>query len=85
MVETFETTRVFKQDQTPQFVNYGVNGTPNGLYYAGCRESCQKMIRENRECVTIHPFVSFGGENTNVSSHMAQKKQWTKYLIYSSL
>ena len=44
----------------PQFINYGVDGTPNGLVYAGRGESCQKMIRENRECVTIHPFVSTG-------------------------
>ena len=26
--------------------------------YAGRGESCQKMIRENRECVIVHPFDS---------------------------
>lgn len=78
-----DTTRVFNHDETPQFVNYGVDGTPNGLAYAGRGESCQKMIRENRECVTLHPFVSFGGEiamchiifkGKGISAHMAPKE-----------
>ena len=30
--------------------------------FAGKGEACQKMIRENRESVTIQPFVSFGGD-----------------------
>ena len=38
------------------------NIPPNGLIYAGKGEECQKMIRENRECVTVHPFVSFSGD-----------------------
>ena len=54
--------RIFNHDETPQFINYGVDGTPNGLVYAGRGDACQKMIRENRECVTIHPFVSFDGD-----------------------
>lgn len=45
----------------PQFINYGVDGTPNGLVYAGRGESCKKMKRENRECVTLHPLVSLSG------------------------
>ena len=67
----------------PQFINYGVESTPNGLVYAGRGESCQKMIRENRECVTIHPFVSFGGDiamchiifkGKGISAYMAPKE-----------
>lgn len=57
-----DTTRVFNHDETPQFINYGVDGTPNGLAYAARGESCKKMIRENRECVTINPFVSLSGK-----------------------
>ena len=56
-----DTSRIFNHDETPQFVNYGVDGTPNGLIYCGKGESCQKMIRENRECVTVHPFVTVDG------------------------
>ena len=34
-------------DETPPFVNYGSDGIPQGLVYAGCGDACQKMIREN--------------------------------------
>ena len=57
-----DTTRIFNHDETPQFVNYGVDGTPSGLVYAGKGETCSKLLRENRECLTIHPFVSFSGK-----------------------
>ena len=57
------TSRVFNNDETPQFINCGVDGTSSGLVYAGKGDQCQKMLRENRECVTIHPFVSFSGKN----------------------
>ena len=43
------TSRVFNHDETPQFINYGVDGTPNGLVYAGRGESCKQMINENRD------------------------------------
>jgi hypothetical protein len=39
-----------------------VDGTCTGLVYAGRGDACQKMIRENRECVTIMPFVSCSGD-----------------------
>ena len=51
--------------------------------YAGRGESCQKMIIENRECVTVHPFVSFGGDIAmcliifkakGISAHMTPKE-----------
>jgi len=54
-------TRVFNHDETPQFINYGVDGTAQGLVYAGKGESCKKMLRENRERVSLDPFVSCSG------------------------
>ena len=57
-----DTSRIFNCDETPQFVNYGVDGTSTGLVYAGKGEACQKIYRENRECVTIQPFVSLAGD-----------------------
>ena len=55
-------SRIFNHDETPQFVNYGVDPTSHGLVYAGKGDECKYMIRENRECVTVHPFVSLSGE-----------------------
>ncbi|XP_065659961.1 uncharacterized protein LOC136083927 [Hydra vulgaris] len=60
--ENIDTCRIFNHDETPQFINFGVDGTPAGLVFAAKRETCCKMIRENRECVTIHPLVSFSGD-----------------------
>ena len=56
-----DVTRVYNHDETPQFINYGVDGTPNGLVYAGYGDSCKRMMQENRECVTINPVVSLSG------------------------
>ena len=53
---------MFNHDETPQFVNYGVDGSANGLVFASKGEDCARMIRENRDCVTIHPMVSCAGE-----------------------
>ena len=56
-----DTARMFNFDETPQFINYGVDGTQSGLVYAAKGETCKKMIRENRESVTICPMVSLSG------------------------
>ena len=56
-----DVTRVYNYDETPQFIKYGVDGTPNGLVYVGYGDSCKRMMRENRECVTINPVVSLSG------------------------
>jgi len=56
-----DTSRLFNHDETPQFINYGVNATQSGLAYAARGESCKKMIRESRESVTICPVVSLAG------------------------
>ena len=68
-------------------MNYSVDGNASGLVYCGKGDSCQKMPRENRECVTIHPFVSFAGEidvchiifkGKGITSHMAPEVAVTK-------
>ena len=56
-----DNTRVYNHDETPQFINYGVDSTPNGLVYTGRGESCKRIMRENRECVTNNPVVSLSG------------------------
>ena len=38
------TTRMYNQDETPQFINYGVDSTPNGVVYAGHEESYKRMM-----------------------------------------
>ena len=48
-------------DETPQFINSGVNGSASGLVYAAKGDECNKLLRENRECVTVDPFVSLSG------------------------
>ena len=59
-----------------------MDGTPKGLVFCGRGDACNKMIRENRECVTIHPFASFEGDvmchiifaSQGITSHMAPSK-----------
>ena len=58
---TIDLSRLYQHDETPQFINYGVDGSASGLVYGGRGESCQKLITQNRECVTIHPMVSMAG------------------------
>ncbi|XP_047122289.1 uncharacterized protein LOC124819384 [Hydra vulgaris] len=52
-----DTKRIFNFDETPQFINYGVDGTNSGLAYVARGEPCRKMIRENRESITICPVI----------------------------
>jgi len=54
-----DTSRIFNHDETPQFVNYN---DKKSFVYCGKGDECKKLISENRECVTIHPFVSLSGE-----------------------
>ena len=60
-VGDIDLSRIFNHDETPQFINYGVDGIPNGLVYAGRGEACKLLQKENRESVTIHPLVPFAG------------------------
>ena len=67
----------------PQFIDYGVSSSATrALTYCGRGEKCERMKQENREYVTIEPYVSFDGEilmchvifpGTCISSHMAPK------------
>ena len=60
-----DVSKIFNHGETPQFINYGVDGTPNGLVYAARGDSCNKLIKENRESVTINPIVSCSGKCLN--------------------
>ena len=57
-----DTKRMFNHDETPQFVNFGADGTESGLVLDGKGDSCYQMIRENRDCTTIHSFVFSAGD-----------------------
>lgn len=76
-------TRVFNHDETPQFINYGVDGTARNIYYCAKGSKCTGMIAENRECVTISPMISLAGEiiichvifaSVGIKSNMAPKE-----------
>ena len=56
-VGDIDLSHIFNHDETPQFINYGVDRIPSGLEYAGCGEACKLLKKENRESVTIHPMV----------------------------
>ena len=78
-----DTSHMFNHDEMPQFIDYGVSSSAaRVLTYCGRGEKCELMKQENRECVTIEPYVSFDGEilmchiifpGTCISSHMAPK------------
>ena len=36
-----DTSRIFNHDETPQFVNYGVDETQGGLVYCGKGQECK--------------------------------------------
>ena len=55
-------SRVFNRDETPQAIRYGVDGTAKNLAYCGKGESCNELIKENREFVTIEPFITLSGK-----------------------
>ena len=55
-------SRLYNHDEMPQFLNYGVDGQNGGLVYCGRGDKCVKYTKENRECVTIEPFISLDGK-----------------------
>ena len=57
---TIDGIRVFNHDETPQFINYGVDGTARNIFY--CGKGCNGLIAENRERVTISTMVSLAGD-----------------------
>ena len=68
-VGDIDLSRIFNH-KTPQFINYGVDGIPNGLVYAGRGEACKLLQKENRESVTIRPLVSFAGTAVIISVYV---------------
>ena len=56
-----DTRRIIGHAETPQFINYGVDWTANGMVYCGKGDACDTLIKENRECVAIQPFSNFHG------------------------
>ena len=62
LIGDIDTSRIYNHDETPQFVSYGVDGSGScELVYAGKGEECNKLLRENKVCVTINPFISLDG------------------------
>ena len=58
-----DTTRVFNNDETPQFIHYGVDGTSSGLVYAAkgdqskkCRNKTENVLPSIPSC---HSQVCF--------------------------
>ena len=80
---SIDTSHMFNHDEIAQFIDYGVSSSATRvLTYCGRGEKCELMKQENREYVTIEPYVSFDGEilmchiifpGTCISSHMAPK------------
>ena len=55
-------SRIWAHDETPQFINYNVSGQSKKYVYAGSGHDCNKVTKENHECVTVQPFSNFAGE-----------------------
>ena len=55
-------SRIWAHDETPQFINYSSIGQSRKRVYAGAGHDSNKMTKQNRECVTIHPFSNFAGD-----------------------
>ena len=75
-----DVNRVYNCDETPQAINYGSDGHINNLAYCPKGEECTKVTRENREYVTITPFIGLSGSipicqvifsSSNITSWMA--------------
>ena len=75
-----DVSRIWAHDETPQFISYTSSGKSRTLVL-GCKgEDCAKLIKENRDCVTVQPFSSFQGDlamcqvifsGAGITSHMA--------------
>ena len=57
-----DTSRIWAHDETPQFINYRQGGNSQVPVFGASGEDCQRLIKENRDCVTVHPFSSFDGD-----------------------
>ena len=54
--------RIWAHDETPQFINFDSSGQSKKLIYAGSGHDCNKVSKENQECVTVQPFSNFAGD-----------------------
>ena len=77
-----DVSRVFNCDETPQAINYGTDGHASSLAYCAKGEECTKITKENREFVTITPFIGLSGSvpicqvifsSSGITSWMAPK------------
>ena len=73
-------SRIVQHDETPQFINYGVDGGASGKVYCQKGDECQKLTRENRECPTIEPYITLSGEI--LMCHVILAGQGITRLIY---
>ena len=55
-------SRIWAHYETPQFINYNASGQSKKHVYAGIGHDCNKVTKENHECVTVQPFSNFAGE-----------------------
>ena len=75
-----DASRIWAHDETPQFVSYNNSGDSQSLVLGAKGEDCSKLIKENRDCLTVQPFSSFQGDlamcqvifsGAGITSHMA--------------
>ena len=75
--------RIINHDETSQFINYCVDDSACALLYAAKGDECKKLLFENRDCVTINPFVTLSGtvplchivfKGSGITSQMATEK-----------
>jgi len=75
-----DTSRIWAHDETLQFISYNNSGNSRALVLGAKGEDCSKLIKENRDCITVQPFSSFKGDlamcqvifsGAGITSHMA--------------
>ena len=76
-------SRIWAHDETPQFINFNASGQSKKKIFAGTGHDCSRLLKENRESVTVQPFSSFAGElalvqvvfaGAGMTSHMCPKE-----------
>ena len=53
-------SRVLNHNETPQAIRYGIDSSTKNLAYCGKGLTCNELIKEKRELVTIEPAISDG-------------------------
>ena len=57
-----DTRRIVVHDETPQMINHGDSSYTTTKVFGVAGESCETLVKSNRECVTVHPFSNVAGE-----------------------